>query len=107
MGILKTGLKIVGSAALGTAGIASSLLRKCACATGNDGLADVIGSLEDKSFDTIRDMWTPEEKKDDEYYENQAYRSEKRAEAAASGGESLRRQYEKTVEKAMENQQKK
>ena len=42
MGILKTGLKLVGSVALGATGVASTVLRGMVSATGNDGLADAI-----------------------------------------------------------------
>lgn len=100
MGILKTGLKLVGSAALGTAGIASAVLRTAAVASGSDELADVIGNIQDKSFDKIRDIWTPEEKKTDEYYEAQAERSADRAESAAREGEAFRRKYERMKEQA-------
>lgn len=100
MGILKTGLKLIGSAALGTAGIASAILRTAACAAGSDELADAIGSIQDKSFDTIRDMWTPDEAKNEEYYEAQAERSIARAENAARTGEAKRREYERMKEKA-------
>ena len=98
MGILKTGLKIVGSAALGTAGIASTVLRTAACATGNDELASAIGNVQDKSFETIRDMWTPDEEKNENYYEAQAERSARREESAYRSGESTRRDYERMKE---------
>ena len=98
MSILKTGLKVLGSAALGTAGVASTILRKCACASGNDELANIMGNIQDKSFNTIQDMWTPEEKRTDAYYENQLYRSEERAEYAMRDGEKLRSDYEKMKE---------
>ena len=99
MGILKTGLKLVGSVALGTVGVASTILRTAANAAGSDGLADAIGNIQDKSFDTIRDMWTPEDKKTEEYYEAQAERSMERTENAARNGEIKRREYERMKEK--------
>ena len=40
-------------------------------------------------------MWTPDEKKDDAYYEEQAERSERRAVDAERRGSQLRKQYEK------------
>ena len=98
MGFLKTGLKVVGSAALGAAGIASTILRGVANAAGADELADVIGSVQDKSFETIRDMWTPDEEKTEKYYEAQAERSMDRAESAARFGEAKRREYERMKE---------
>lgn len=98
MGVLKTGLKLAGSAALGTAGIASTVLRSAACATGNDELASIIGSVQDKSFETIRDMWTPDEKKNAAYYEAQAERSARREESAYHSGEATRRDYERMQE---------
>lgn len=79
MGILKTGLKLVGSVALGTVGVVSTVLRTAANAADSDGLADAIGNIQNKSFDTIRDMWTPDERKDNEYYESQDMKSEERA----------------------------
>ena len=98
MGVLKTGLKVVGSAALGAAGIASTILRGVASAAGSEELADAIGSIQDKSFETIRDMWTPDEEKTEAYYEAQAERSMERAESAARIGEQKRREYERMKE---------
>ena len=98
MGILKVGLKIVGSTALGTAGIASAILRKCAYAAGSEELANAIGNIEDKSFDTIRDMWTSDDEKNEKYYEAQAERQAERAENAMRSGEAMRREYEKAKE---------
>ena len=100
MGILKTGLKIVGSAALGVTGVASTLLRTAASAAGSDELADMIGSVQDASFNKIQDMWTPDENKDDAYYERQCARSEERAESAARIGEAKRQEYEQLKERA-------
>lgn len=98
MSLLKTGLKIAGSAALGTAGIASTILRTAACATGKDELASALGSVQDKSFETIRDMWTPDEKKDEKYYEDQAERCARREESAYRSGEAKRQEYERMKE---------
>ena len=100
MGILKTGLKLVGSAALGTAGVASAILRTAASAAGSDELADAIGSIQDASFNKIQDMWTPDEKKTEAYYERQDERSMERAESAARSGEAKRRDYERMKAKA-------
>ena len=55
--------------------IALPLLRSCACATGKDGAADTIGKLEDKAFETLRDMWTPDEKKTAKYYQDKEERT--------------------------------
>ena len=100
MGFLKTGLKLAGSAALGATGIASAILRTAASAAGSDELADAIGSLQDKSFDKIQDMWTPDEEKDEKYYERQAEKSMERAESAARLGEQKRREYESMKERS-------
>ena len=99
MGLLKFVGKTIGSAALVVTGTASALVRQCAYAAGNDELGDAIGGLQDKSFDTIRDMWTPDEEKDEKYYENQAERSADRTESAIRSGEAKRREYEHLKEK--------
>lgn len=95
MGILKTGLKLVGSAALGATGIASAFLRQCANVAGADELADAIGSIQDKSFDKIQDIWTSDDKKDDEYYQRQEYRHIQSAESSAKAAERKRAEYER------------
>lgn len=95
---MKTGLKLAGSAALGAAGIASAILRTAASAAGSDELADTIGSIQNKSFDKIQDMWTPDEEKTEEYYERQAEKRVTRAEQAARLGEEKRREYERMKE---------
>lgn len=105
MEILKTGLKLIGSAALGTAGIASTILRTVASAAGSDELADVIGCIQDASFNKIQDIWTPDEEKDETYYERQDEKSIKRAETAAQLGETKRREYERLKEKVERNNQ--
>ena len=94
MGLLKTGLKVVGSVALCAGGITSKVLRQCACATDKYEAADTLGNLEDKCFETIRDMWTPQEKRDETYYEKQNERSMERYESAMREGEKLRQQLE-------------
>lgn len=99
MGLLKTGLKVIGSTALGAVGVVSAVARVGASAVGIDGLADGIGTIQDASFETIRDMWTPDEKKTEEYYEAKAERSAERAENAARSGEVKRREYERIKEK--------
>ena len=99
MGILKFVGKTIGSAALVVTGTASALVRQCAYAAGNEELGDTIGGLQDKSFDTIRDMWTPNEKKDANYYKEQAERSADRTESAISSGEAKRREYERLKQK--------
>ena len=107
MGFIKGCLKVAGSAALGAAGVAAAVLRTGAPAVGSDELADAIGSLEDKSFETIRDIWTPEEEKTEKYYEAQAERSARRAESARSSGEAKRREFERLKEKARNSQSEK
>ena len=72
MGLLKGCAKLVGSAVLGVTGVASSVVRACVSGAGMDELADMVGKLEDKSFEAIENMWTPDEEKNDEYYERQA-----------------------------------
>lgn len=99
MGILETGLKLVGSVALGAVGVASTVVRTCASGAGMDGVAEVVGSLQDKSFDTIRDMWTPDEEKNEEYYEQMAERSQQRRENAQRNGQRQREKIEKAREK--------
>ena len=99
MGFLKTGLKIVGSVALGATGVASTVLRGAANVAGAEGLANAIGAIQDKSFETISDMWTPEEEKNEEYYEAQAEKRERRAESSANYGERKRNELEKMMEK--------
>ena len=95
MGIFKTGLKIVGSAALGVTGVASSVIRKAAYASGNEGLAEIAGSVVDKSFNTISDMWTPDEKKTEDYYNKQDERSMDRAEMSANSAQAFKREYDR------------
>lgn len=99
MGILKGCAKLVGSVALGATGVASAVLRACASGAGMDELADAIGTLQDKSFNTIQDMWTPEEEKTEEYYENQAQKCMDRAETAARIGAEKREEYERLKSK--------
>ena len=99
MDILKGIGKVLGTTALGAAGVASTVLRGMASAVGSDELADVIGSIQDKSFNAIEDMWTPEEKKTEEYYESQMNKSISRAESAVQYGEQKRREYEKMKER--------
>ena len=98
MGILKTGLKLVGSVALGAVGLASTVVRTCASGAGMDGVAEVVGSIQDKSFDTIQDMWTPDEKKNDEYYERRCEKSEQRRESAQRNGQRQREKIERARE---------
>ena len=95
MGLLKFVGKTIGSAALVVTGTASAIVRQAVYAAGNDELGDAIGKLEDKSFDTIRDMWTPDEKKDEDYYERQVERRADRTESAIRSGEAQRREYER------------
>ena len=95
MEILKTGLKLAGSAALGTVGLASTLLRQLAYATGSDEVAALVGGIQDASFEAIHDMWTPEEERTDAYYEAKGERAMCRAESAARAGEKVRREYER------------
>ena len=95
MGIIKGIGKVVGSVALGATGVASAILRVCASGAGMDEVADAIGSIQDKSFDKIQDMWTPDEKKTEDYYMAQAAKSAERAQTAARIGEEKRREYER------------
>ena len=103
MGLLKFVGKTIGSAALVVTGTASALVRQAAYAAGNDELGDAVGNLQDKSFDTIRDMWTPDEEKDEEYYERQAERSADRTQSAIRSGEAKRREYERLKEQREKN----
>lgn len=92
-GLLKGALKLAGSAALGAAGLAATLAREAGNATRIDVLTGVAGTIQDASFEKIRDMWTPDEKKDEAYYEAQAERSERRAADAERKGKQVRKQY--------------
>ena len=107
MGLINLIGKTVGTVLLGSAGIASTLLRECACAAGKDELADAIGNIQDKSFETIRDMWTSEENKTESYYIEQTELSADRAKSAARAGEAKRREYERLKSKAGEKNQNK
>ena len=100
MGFLKGCAKVVGSVALGATGVASALLRTCVSGAGMDEVADFIGTLEDKSFETIENMWTPEEERTEAYYEAQSEKSVARAEYAARSGEQKRKEIERMKEKA-------
>lgn len=100
MGILEGCAKLVGSVALGATGVASSVLRACASAAGMDEVADVIGTIQDKSFDTIQDMWTSDDEKTEEYYEARNQKHMDRAETAIRVGEAKRQEYERMKEKA-------
>lgn len=95
MGIIKGCAKLVGSVALGATGVASTILRACASGAGMDEVADVVGNIQDKSFETIRDMWTPDEKKTEDYYTAQKERSAQRAQTAAHVGAQKRQEYER------------
>ena len=57
MSILKFAAKAVGSVALVTAGVAASIVRQAADASGNDELSDMAGGLADKSFDGVKNLW--------------------------------------------------
>lgn len=101
-GLLKGVLKLFGSAALAVAGVGATVVRSAASGLEDDRgarLADAAGRAQDASFEKIRDMWTPDDKKDEDYYEAQAERAEFRANFAASRGSELRKQYEDAKEK--------
>lgn len=99
MGLLKGALKLAGSAALAATGIAATVARGALTGIGADEVADLAGMAQDKSLEKIRDMWTPDEKKDDAYYEAQAKRAEDRALTARRGAEQFRQRYEKEKKK--------
>lgn len=99
MSFLKGLGKVVGTTVLGATGVASTVLRGVASAAGMDAVADVIGNVQDKSFDTIQDMWTSEEEKTEEYYEKQMEKHADRAESAVRYGEQKRREYERMKKK--------
>ena len=98
MGFLKGCAKAVGSVALGAAGLTSAVLRACASGAGMDGVAEAIGTIEDKSFETIQNMWTPEEERTEEYYQEQEERSMRRRENAERSGAQQRAKIEKMME---------
>lgn len=93
MGLLDGTLKLAGSVVLAATGVVATVAREAGNATGIDTLTDVAGMAQDASFEKIRDMWTPDEKKDDAYYEAQAKRSERRAADAERKGKQVRKQY--------------
>jgi len=95
MGLFRGALKLAGSAALAATGIVSTVAREALNGIGADEAADLVGRAQDASFEKIRDMWTPDEQKDDEYYEAQAERSERRAESAIRSAEQFKKRYEK------------
>ena len=104
MGLLKFVGKTIGSAALVVTGTTAALLRTAACAAGKEETAETAGSIQDASFEKIREMWTPKkhfatEEEAEEYYEAQEQareeRSVARAESAARDGEQLRRDQER------------
>ena len=57
MGLLKTGLKLVGTAALVVTGTASTVLKGCADAAGVEIGSELFGATKDASFNGIRSMW--------------------------------------------------
>ena len=95
MGLLDGTLKLAGSVVLAATGVVATVARAAGNATGIDILTDVAGTIQDASFEKIRDMWTPDDEKDDAYYEAQAKRSERRAADAEYRGSQFRKQYEK------------
>ena len=101
--ILMTGLKVVGSAALGTVGVVSHAFRSAVYATGHEEAADFIGSIEDGSLNAIRDMWTPEDERTDQYYEDMDEKSERRRASAEREGERFRKEYEEAKNKRRED----
>ena len=74
MSILKFAAKAVGSVALVTAGVAASVVRMAADASGNDELSDMIGGVVDASFDGVKNMWADP----DNPYEDDGYSSLRR-----------------------------
>lgn len=95
MGLLDGTLKLAGSVVLAATGVVATVAREAGNATGIDILTDVAGTIQDASFEKIRDMWTPDDEKDDAYYEAQAERSERRATSAEHTGQQFRKRYEK------------
>ena len=97
--LAKGALKLAGSAALTATGVTATFVRQVGCLSGVDVLENVAGTIQDKSFEKIRDMWTPEDKKDDAYYDAQAERAMRRAESAQKKAEQFRENYEREKEK--------
>lgn len=94
MSLLKNVLKVAGSAALVATGAASTLARGMMTSTGNDKMADLMGKVQNASLEKVRDIWTPDENKDDVYYAKQAERELKRELAAERYGEQQRQKYQ-------------
>ena len=65
MGILKFAAKAVGTVALTATGTASAVLQKLINMSGNDPSQTILPSIQDKSFDSIKKMWKPEEYEDE------------------------------------------
>ena len=104
MGLLKFVGKTIGLTVLVVTGTTAALLRAAACAAGKEGTAETAGSIQDASFEKIREMWTHKkdfasEEEAEEYYEAQAQareeRSATRAENAARNGEQFSRDQER------------
>lgn len=64
MGLFKTMAKVVGTVALTTTGVASTVLKGVADAAGVEIASDVLGAVKDGSFDGIRSMWDGDEAAD-------------------------------------------
>ena len=57
MGLLKTGLKLVGTAALAVTGTASTVLKGVSEAAGVEIGSELFGATKDASFNGIRNIW--------------------------------------------------
>lgn len=61
MGLLKTGLKLVGTAALVVTGTASTVLKGVSEAAGVEIGSELFGATKDASFDGIRNLWNSDD----------------------------------------------
>lgn len=61
MGLLKTGLKLVGTAALVVTGSASTVLKGVADAAGVEIGSELFDATKNASFDGIRNIWNSDE----------------------------------------------
>jgi len=82
--------KVVKTASWGTVGVISNAVRIAAGAAENEQLESFVGDLQDKSFNRINDIWTPDEKKNDDYFEAQMERNAELADSAVRASQKLR-----------------
>lgn len=95
MGFFKNTVKVAGSAVLAATGVASTVVRGVCKTAGIDVFADLAGYAQNASFEKIRDIWTPDEQKNDAYYEARERRKASRSEAVDSFAQQERSHFER------------